>query len=76
MNSDAETLSGTQDGVQRDYFRRVGNVTLIAYLILAAVFLTMLLATGNSLTQSLRESTDSRISTGAFPTFRACSMRK
>lgn len=57
MNSDAETLSGTQDGVQRDYFRRVGNISLIAYLILAAVFLTMLLATGNSLTQSFRERT-------------------
>jgi putative ABC transport system permease protein len=57
MNSGAETLSGTQDGVQRDYFRRVGNISLIAYLILAAVFLTMLLATGNSLTQSFRERT-------------------
>jgi len=57
MNSSAETLSGTQDGVQRDYFRRVGNISLIAYLILAAVFLTMLLATGNSLTQSFRERT-------------------
>jgi putative ABC transport system permease protein len=57
MNSGAETLSGTQDGTQRDYFRRVGNISLIAYLILAAVFLTMLLATGNSLTQSFRERT-------------------
>lgn len=57
MNSGAETLSGTQDGVQRDYFRRIGNVSRIAYLILAAVFLTMLLATGNSLTQSFRERT-------------------
>jgi putative ABC transport system permease protein len=57
MNSGAETLSGTQDGTQRDYFRRVGNVTLIAYLILGVVFLTMLLATGNSLTQSFRERT-------------------
>jgi putative ABC transport system permease protein len=57
MNSGAETLSGTQDGVQRDYFRRVGNISLIAYLILAAVFITMLLATGNSLTQSFRERT-------------------
>jgi putative ABC transport system permease protein len=55
MNSAAETSSGTQDSAQRDYFRRVGNVSLIAYLILAAVFLTMLLATGNSLTQSFRE---------------------
>jgi putative ABC transport system permease protein len=57
MNSGAETLSGTQDGVQRDYFRRVGNISFIAYLILAAVFLTMLLATGNSLMQSFRERT-------------------
>lgn len=57
MNSAAETSSGTQDSAQRDYFRKVGNVTLIAYLILAAVFVTMLLATGNSLTQSFRERT-------------------
>lgn len=57
MNSAAETSSGTQDSAQRDYFRRVGNVSLIAYLILAAVFVTMLLATGNSLTQSFRERT-------------------
>lgn len=57
MNSGAETLSGTQDGTQRDYFRKVGNVSLIAYLILGVVFLTMLLATGNSLTQSFRERT-------------------
>jgi putative ABC transport system permease protein len=56
-NSGAETLSGTQDGVQRDYFRRVGNISRIAYLIVTAVFLTMLLATGNSLTQSFRERT-------------------
>jgi putative ABC transport system permease protein len=57
MNSGAETLSGTQDGTERDYFRRVGNVSLIAYLILGVVFLTMLLATGNSLAQSFRERT-------------------
>jgi putative ABC transport system permease protein len=57
MNSAAETSSGTQDSAQRDYFRKVGNVSLIAYLILAAVFLTMVLATANSLTQSFRERT-------------------
>jgi len=57
MNSGAETLSGTQDSSSRDYFRKVGNITLIAYLILAAVFLTMLLATGNSLSQTFRERT-------------------
>ena len=57
MNSGSETLSGTQDGTQRDYYRRIGNVSLIAYSILGVVFLTMLLATGNSLTQSFRERT-------------------
>jgi len=57
MNSGAETLSGTQDSSSRDYFRKVGNISLMAYLIIAAVFLTMLLATGNSLMQTFRERT-------------------
>ncbi len=32
MNSAAETSSGTQDALRRDYFQRIGNVSLIAYL--------------------------------------------
>ncbi len=57
MNSAAETSSGTQDALRRDYFKRIGNVSLIAYLILGAVFVSMLLVTGNSLVQSFAERT-------------------
>ena len=57
MNSANETQSGTQDGLRRDYFRRIGNITLIAYLILSAVFVSMLLVTINSLMQSFAERT-------------------
>jgi putative ABC transport system permease protein len=57
MNSTYETSSGTQDALRREYFRRIGNVSLIAYLILSAVFLSMLLVTGNSLLQSFAERT-------------------
>ena len=57
MNSPFETTSGTQDALRRDYFRRIGNVSLIAYLVLSAVFISMLLVTGNSLLQSFAERT-------------------
>jgi len=57
MNSAHETRSGTQDGLRREYFQRIGNISLIAYLILGAVFLSMLLVTGNSLMQSFAERT-------------------
>jgi putative ABC transport system permease protein len=57
MNSSAETTSGTQDALRRGYFKRIGNVSFVAYLILAAVFISMLLVTGNSLMQSFAERT-------------------
>ena len=57
MNSAAETASGTQDALRRSYFKRIGNVSFIAYLILGAVFISMLLVTGNSLMQSFAERT-------------------
>ena len=57
MNSAAETQSGTQDALRRGYFKRIGNVSFIAYLILGAVFISMLLVTGNSLVQSFAERT-------------------
>jgi putative ABC transport system permease protein len=57
MNSAAETTSGTQDALRRSYFKRIGNVSFIAYLILGAVFVSMLLVTGNSLMQSFAERT-------------------
>ncbi|MEJ1966222.1 MAG: ABC transporter permease [Gammaproteobacteria bacterium] len=57
MNSSDETSSGTQDALRRDYFKRIGNLSLIAYLILSAVFVSMLLVTGNSLMHSFAERT-------------------
>jgi putative ABC transport system permease protein len=57
MNSANETESGTQDSLRRDYFKRIGNVTLVADLILAAVFASMLLVTGSSLLQTFSERT-------------------
>jgi len=57
MNSAFETESGTQDSLRRDYFKRIGNVTLIANLILIAVFASMMLVTGSSLLQTFNERT-------------------
>ncbi len=57
MNSATETESGTQDSLRRDYFKRIGNVTLLAYLILSAVFASMMLVTGSSLLQTFNERT-------------------
>jgi putative ABC transport system permease protein len=57
MNSANETESGTQDSLRRDYFKRIGNVTLIAELILIAVFASMMLVTGSSLLQTFTERT-------------------
>jgi putative ABC transport system permease protein len=55
MNSGYETSSGTEDSLTRDYFRRLGNISFGINLILGAVFLTMLLVTGNSMAQGFRE---------------------
>jgi putative ABC transport system permease protein len=57
MNSANETESGTQDSLRRDYFKRIGNITLIAELILIAVFASMMLVTGSSLLQTFTERT-------------------
>jgi putative ABC transport system permease protein len=57
MNSSYETESGTQDSLRRDYFKRIGNVTLIAEVILIVVFASMILVTGSSLLQNFSERT-------------------
>ncbi len=54
-NSSFETRTGTEDSLTRDYFRRVGNMGTAIYLILGAVFVTMILVTGNSMTQAFTE---------------------
>ncbi len=57
MNSAFETESGTQDSLRRDYFKRVGNVSLVSELILMAVFASMMLVTGSGLLQSFADRT-------------------
>jgi len=57
MNSAYETESGTQDSLRRDYFKRIGNVTLVSELILAAVFASMILVTGSSALQNFNDRT-------------------
>lgn len=54
-NSDYETQTGTEDSLTRDFFRRVGNMGFAIYLILGAVFLTMVLVTANTMIQAFRE---------------------
>jgi putative ABC transport system permease protein len=54
-NSAYETQTGTQDSLNRDYFRRVGNMGFAIYLILGAVFLTMVLVTINTMIQAFKE---------------------
>jgi putative ABC transport system permease protein len=57
MNSSYETESGTQDSLRRDYFKRIGNITLIAEVILIVVFASMILVTGSSQLQNFAERT-------------------
>lgn len=54
-NSAYETQTGTEDSLTRDYFRRVGNMGIAIYLILGAVFLTMVLVTANTMIQAFKE---------------------
>lgn len=54
-NSAYETETGTEDSLTRDYFRRVGNMGFAIYLILGAVFLTMVLVTANTMIQAFKE---------------------
>src|SRR5690606_15434464 len=54
-NSTYETRTGTEDSLTRDFFRRVGNMGFAIYLILGAVFLTMVLVTANTMIQAFKE---------------------
>jgi putative ABC transport system permease protein len=54
-NSAYETQTGTEDSLTRDFFRRVGNMSVAIYLILGAVFLTMVLVTANTMIQAFKE---------------------
>jgi putative ABC transport system permease protein len=56
-NSPAETKTVTEKALAQGFADQVGNVGAIIQWILAAVFFTLLLVTGNTIAQSVRERT-------------------
>ena len=54
-NSLNPTRTATEDEAQREFARQQGDIGLMTTGILAAVFFTILLLTGNTMAQSLRE---------------------
>ena len=56
-NSPAETKTSTEQGFVKNYAEQFGNIGAIVRGVLAAVFFTMLLVAGNTMTQAVRERT-------------------
>ncbi len=56
-NSDAETKSDPEQAFVQSWVKQIGNIALITSAILLAVFFTILLVTGNTMSQSVRERT-------------------
>lgn len=56
-NSDAETKTEPEGAFVQGWASQIGNISLIVGSILAAVFFTMLLVSGNTMAQSVRERT-------------------
>ena len=56
-NSDAETKTAPEAAMAQSWARQVGNIALITASILGAVFFTILLVTGNTMSQAVRERT-------------------
>lgn len=54
-NSDYETKTEPEAAFVQAWVRQIGNVALITAAILAAVFFTILLVTGNTMSQAVRE---------------------
>ncbi len=54
-NSPSETKTSTEAAFAASFAKQFGNIALIVKLILAAVFFTLLLVTGNTMAQSVRE---------------------
>jgi putative ABC transport system permease protein len=54
-NSPAETKTSTEKAFIESFAKQFGDIGLITNLILAAVFFTMLLVTGNTMAQTVRE---------------------
>ena len=56
-NSDAETKTEPEGAFVQAWARQIGNIVLIVAAILSAVFFTILLVTGNTMAQAVRERT-------------------
>jgi putative ABC transport system permease protein len=56
-NSDEETKTAPEAAFAQAWVKQVGNIALITASILGAVFFTILLVTGNTMAQSIRERT-------------------
>ncbi len=56
-NSDYETKTEPEAAFAQSWVKQVGNIALICASILGAVFFTILLVTGNTMSQSVRERT-------------------
>lgn len=54
-NSPSETETSTEAAFAQSFTKQFGNIALIVTLILAAVFFTLLLVSGNTMSQSVRE---------------------
>lgn len=54
-NSPSETKTSTEAAFARSFAQQFGNIALIVTLILGAVFFTLLLVSGNTMSQSVRE---------------------
>jgi putative ABC transport system permease protein len=54
-NSPAETKTSTEAAFAQSFMKQYGNIALIVTLILGAVFFTLLLVSGNTMSQSVRE---------------------
>jgi putative ABC transport system permease protein len=57
MNSPAETKTEPEGAFAQGFVKQIGNIALITMSILAAVFFTILLVTGNTMAQAVRERT-------------------
>jgi putative ABC transport system permease protein len=57
MNSDYETKTEPEAAFAQAWVKQIGNIALITASILGAVFFTILLVTGNTMSQSVRERT-------------------
>jgi putative ABC transport system permease protein len=55
VNSEAETKTAPEAAFAQAWVKQIGNIALITGLILGAVFFTILLVTGNTMSQGVRE---------------------